>query len=183
MGCGAGGRQGGGRRAQGQALQGWRRAGSSRLCHVQPFPSPPRAPAPQALPTWPRTSRNEGIINSKRFVTAHFKGACGQQLPPGPGRAAATGYVCLMCLGTETTCVYACAAPAPLCIMHSSCAGHAVAKPRRKGAGCACTRLCPCMNACRRAGSRCQHRHGCARVHTRGTSTRLSLPPQLVLFH
>lgn len=74
-------------------------------------------PRSRVLPTWPSTSRNEETINSKRLVTAHFKGACGQQLLLGPGRAVSMGHVCPMCLGTKTRmCV--CAARALVCIMH-----------------------------------------------------------------
>jgi len=90
----------------GTAEPGPRRPRSSRLCPRPALPITSKSeqwqllcphdgaqlhPRRRALPTWPSTSRNEETINSKPPMTAHFNGACGQQLPLGPGRAASAG--------------------------------------------------------------------------------------------
>ena len=116
-------------------------------------------PRSRALPTWPSTSRNEEIIDSKRLVTAHFKGACGQQLPLGPGGATSMGHVCPMCLGTETRmCV--CAAQVLVCIMHMFMCG-----PHGSKTLSACRKVRLCM---RTPVPATLHACPCVRAQARG---------------
>lgn len=154
-------------------------------------------PRSRVLPTWPSTSRNEELINSKRLVTAHFKGACGQQLLLGQAEPCPWDTCAPCALAQKPACV--CVLPERLfasCIC--SCAGHMAAKPLRpqKGA-CACARLwlrpCTCARVyvCRHedGSSRHQQWHERARLawmhrlclcsyaqHERGTRTRVFLP-------
>lgn len=181
--------------------------GSSRLSPRPALPGTPRSERGQLLclqdgaqPTWPSTSRNEEIIDSKRLVTARFKEACGQQLPPGPGGAASTDTCAPCALAQNPACLCVC-----VCVCHpSACLHHACVHVRamwwQNPSICRKVRVCahPCprprthahMYICRQEDGSSQHRHKrtrlawlhrlCSCSHAqreRGARTRVLLPP------